>query len=214
MSDTTVVDTPSAPAQDAPPPPPKISVSFTTPVKIMIDKKDKDDTWTPIQGESPRNITVLLKAINRLTAGLTPPEQYTLKLVSEGNLPDGNTVEVTLAEGALPAVVKAVSDNVVVDEHAATILMQTVRGMLEPSTMRGVLLVAVFEDQKPLSFAILNKTMGDTLTAEDINMLAYQAASNLTMFKDAMRKQGHTFPDDNPLIVPAGGMDVRNLKRT
>ena len=187
-----------------------VNVSMATPVDILIHhtKNEKPDTLL----QSPRNMWVI---IDRITGAIpeTDAADYEVTIKTHGTSPTGERVEIVMAQGPAIMVIKSIMEQLVPAPAAMSELFMTVRDWLERTPLRGIMVTALFDQNKPASFAVINHTLGDELKPEDINMLAYHVQTNLDMFKEKMREQGHAFPDDNPLIVPASAIGGLHMGR-
>lgn len=174
-------------------------VSMDTPVDVEITKPGDPPVVTKIT--TPRNMWAMVRKILE-AAGPGELEGYEIKITTTGKDKSDNPVNVVMASGPAKKVLDSIARQMIPSSAAAQIMFQGMKDLLECSPVRGVLVTAVFENQKPIAFAMLNHTLGDQLKPEDINMLAYHGQVNLDMFRDKMRKTGHQFPDDNPIIMP------------
>lgn len=91
----------------------------------------------------------------------------------------------------------------------ASVVMQrlqlTISQIAEVSSLKGVILTAVFNDSgkgsAPAGFGFLSESI--LVTNEDIALLGGSATSQLDMFKDAMRKNKNVeFPGDSRIVLP------------
>lgn len=210
------VSSESAPAPEEKPiekkiEPVDVQTSLGTPIKITLTRKQDDTEQVVVEKISLRNLFVLLATLDKLLFDQPGLDTLTIKLTTEGVTKEGQTAVITMAQGPAKFVVESVKKQMIPSKAAASIVFSTIRDLLELTPMRAAMVTMVYEEQKPAAFAVINQTLGDTLLPEDINMLVYHAQNNIDMFRDKMRKAGHVFPDDNPIIMPGmpkGGLIV------
>ena len=195
-------------AEDTTPPNTKVAedvmVSMDTPVDIEVTSVSNPALNKKFQ--APRNMWAMLKKIlDNVDQPAMDTADLQMVISTVGKNKDGSQQNVKMAQGPIKHVLQSISAQMIPSQATAQILFSGVRDLLEPTPIRGVLVTAIFENQQPMAFAMLNHTLGDQLTDDDINMLAHHAQVNVDMFREKMRKNGHQFPDDNPIIMPGRG---------
>lgn len=118
-------------------------------------------------------------------------------------------VQQIIAQGTGKEVKETLDSNSMTPQTAMMQLDYAVGLLFELSGLKGIVLTTVFEDAGIGGFG----RMSDAVEVADGDkiMLGSAAESQADMFKDAMREQGLTFPDDSPLILPGqnnNGMHV------
>ena len=160
--------------------------------------------------EVPTNLWSFISAIDKASAVDDPKnlDAWTIKIYC---VPEGAKEETVLLEGPLHRVVQLTLNYLRPPQVAAQNLFEHLNSLLLVAPVKGAIVTLLFEGRKPAMCAMVNRRMGDNLEDEDIDLLAYHAASNVSMFRDAMKKKGHVFGDESK-IVTAGGMPIKNTR--
>lgn len=131
---------------------------------------------------------------------------------------DGAEKEILLTEGTVEAASEQLSKKAMVPQHALAQLHLLLSRIMELSPLRGVIVTAVFEEDKGAGFSLLSES--EPVNASHIKTLGCLAVSQAQQFKEHIKNAlpDVTFPDDdkNLIITPAQasreGMDLRVVK--
>lgn len=132
---------------------------------------------------------------------------------------DGAEKEILLTEGTVEEATAQLSKKAMVPQHALAQLHLLLSRIMELSPLRGVIVTAVFEEDKGAGFSLLSES--EPVNAAHIKTLGCLAVSQAQQFKEHIKNAmpDITFPDDedkNLIITPAQanreGMDLRVIK--
>ena len=198
--------------------PAELSVSLDTPVDIVVKYVgDRENCHTTVEARCSRNMWIILAKLMEIlqelhgedvdTSTIKPDELY-ITISNMAHDTKGNLIRHVMSEGPAMDVVIGMQKRMMDKQMAAGMLYNTMMAMLENSPVRGIMVTAIFEDQSPVNLSVINKSLGETLTEEDIHMMAYQATAAVDLFRTNMKKIGYTFPDESNIL----GLDGKPTK--
>ena len=175
-------------------------------------------TWLDTDGKEtnselcPRSMPSILSALEAHAAE-DPDDNVKVSLkVAEANK-DGEpeTAEIDLAEGKWTDVIEDVRKRVLPAEQALMQFHLSVSKLMDLSSLKGVMITAVFEDASATGFTVLSES--SPVDIEDIKVLGASASAQAADFKYKMREGDLKieFPDDKGTIILPGDTGAAKL---
>lgn len=169
---------------------------------IILQKENENSV---IYNNMPRNMCFLLRALNAIKEKYKEDEQQHVNVTIKITVPNTkilNTTEeiVVVDKQPLPDVIKNLSQKVMTTQSALNELTAIITTLLETSELRCISVTGIFENNSPVGFTSISKSI--PVTETDIKIFGEVMANQAEQFKHQMNKYGIQFPSESKIILP------------
>ena len=165
-----------------------------------------DTSIDPIVFLSPRNKYVVLSKLSEHMQQRwpnDPPEGLHVQIKTPYLKEDGEGGDMVQISDDINVVLSEIF-KMIRPTNWLTAQLYGLPGFLEVSRLTGMFVTATFLDGESIDISLVNRTLGEELTPEDVNRFVYTVETNLDRLKHGLKKSGHVLPDDSGgLILPS-----------